>query len=68
MKITARPLSLLIALALGSFALDAVTTSSAGPAAPIVMQTVPFSGVDASVPPASTVTFPVDEEAAAPTF
>lgn len=70
MKFTARPLSLLVALALGSFALGAVTTSkpSAVPAAPSAAQAFPFGGVDASVPSASTVSFPIDEDAAAPTF
>lgn len=70
MKITARPIPLLIALALGSFALGVVTTSesSAVPAAPSAVQAFPFSGSDSSVPSASTVTFPVGEETAAPTF
>lgn len=70
MQISARPLLLFTTLALGSFALGAVTTSrwSAAPAAPNVMRALPSSGGDPSVPPASMVTFPVGEAAAAPTF
>lgn len=70
MQIAARPIVLFSALALGSFALGAVTTSrwSAVPAVPGAVQAIPSSGGDPSVPRASTVTFPVGEETAAPTF
>lgn len=70
MKFTARPLSLLIALALCSFALGALdTTSSAvAPGALSKVQAFPSSAGDPSVPSASMVIFPVAEETTASTF
>lgn len=70
MKFTPRPLSLLIALALGSVALGCVTLSRspAASSARSEMQAIAVSDGDASVPSASTVTLPIGEAAAAPTF
>jgi hypothetical protein len=70
--IPARSIPLVVALALGSFALGALATAklAAVPAAPRAAQgQVPsFAGGDPSVPAASTVSFPVDAPEAAPTF
>lgn len=70
MKFAVRPLSLLVALALCSFALGAfdTATSSSDPVALSEVQALPSSARDASVPSASTVSFPVGDEANAPTF
>ncbi|WP_284617682.1 hypothetical protein [Aquabacterium humicola] len=71
MHIAARPLSLLIALALVSFALGAVTTStlSTAPATPrAVAPAFPSGNADPSLPSASTVGLPTGEPTAAPTF
>jgi len=70
MQIAPRPIILFATLALGSFALGAVTTAklSAVPAASPMIQAFAVSGGDASVPPASTVTFRADEDILVPTF
>ena len=70
MQFAARPIILFATLALGSFALGAVTTARLSPvtAAPQTVQTFPVSAGDATVPLASTVTFPADEAIAPPTF
>lgn len=70
MPLAARPILLFATLALGSFALGAVTTVrlSAVPAAPRAVQALPVSGGDPSVPSASTVTYPSGEDGGAPTF
>lgn len=70
MKFLARPLPLLIALALGSLALGAVTPSqsSTEASAARTAPALPISRGDTSVPPASTVRFPLAEDPAAPTF
>lgn len=70
MKFTSHPLSLLAALALGWFAQATVSAhrSPGVPAAANAVQAFPLGGTDASVPTASTVTFPVADTAAAPTF
>ena len=70
MQFAARPIILFTTLALGSFALGAVTTAKLSPvaAASRPVQTYPVSASDATVPLASTVTFPADEIGAAPTF
>jgi hypothetical protein len=70
MKIAARRILLSALLALGSFALGAVSVAkpSTAPAAAGIVQPLPVSGSDASVPLASMVSFPADERAFAPTF
>ncbi|MCE9659414.1 MAG: hypothetical protein K8R60_12705 [Burkholderiales bacterium] len=70
MQFAARPIILFATLAFGSFALGAVTTAtlSTVPAAPRAVQTFPVGDSDATVPLASTVTFPAVEAIAAPTF
>jgi len=70
MKISTRLVPLFCALALGSYALGAVTASRVTAAVTDLgpVPILPSSGGDASVPAASTVTFPAGLEAAAPTF
>jgi len=70
MQFAARPIILFATLALGSFALGAVTTAKLSPvaAASRTVQTFAVSAGDATVPLASTVIFPADEALAAPTF
>jgi len=70
MPIAARPVMLVATLALGSFALGAVTTAQTTPVPEPrqTLQPAPVSGADGSLPLASTVTFPTDDAIAAPTF